>query len=92
MPVRLVVTFTAQPGRGSDFVRAWRERLPECNAEPGCEQYELFQSTTRPDTVVLLEEWSSPETLAAHAEVNKTRTPVGRDLLSGQPRVERFVT
>jgi quinol monooxygenase YgiN len=90
MPVRVIVTFTTQPGRGDEFASLWSERLAEVHQEPGCEQYELFRSTSRPDTVVLLERWSSTETLAAHSELNRKRTPVGRELLAGQAQLERF--
>ena len=90
MAVRLVVTFDCLPGRGEAFVRAWDGRLQEVRTEPGCDQYELFRGTERPDTVVLLETWSSRQTMDEHGKVNATRTPVGRDLLSGPPTVERY--
>jgi quinol monooxygenase YgiN len=92
MPVRLVVTFPVQTGQGDAFERAWKDRLEEVRREPGCEQYEIFRSAEHPDSVVLLELWSSAETLKAHAEVNQTRTPIGRDLLDGRSTVERFET
>jgi quinol monooxygenase YgiN len=92
MPIRLVVLFNVLPGRADDFVSAWDGRLDEVRKEPGCEQYELFRSTERPDIVALLELWSSPDTLALHAEANQQRTPIGRDLLDGRPVVERFET
>ena len=76
MSVRLVVTLTARPGSGAAYAAAWRERLTEVQDEPGCEQYELFMSTTRPDTLVLLERWSSEDALRAHAELNRTRSPI----------------
>jgi len=92
MPVRLVVIFNVLPGRADEFVSAWDDRLAEVRKEPGCDQYELYRSTERTDSVVLLELWSSPETLALHAEANQQRTPIGRDLLDGRPVVERFET
>jgi quinol monooxygenase YgiN len=90
MPVRLIVTFTVQGGRGDEFAAAWTERIAEVVAEPGCEQYELFRGTARPDVFVLLERWSSAETLEQHGKLNQTRTPIGRDLLEGRPNLERF--
>jgi quinol monooxygenase YgiN len=92
MPVRLVVTFPVQAGKGDAFVRAWTERLNEVREEPGCDQYELFRSTERPDVVVLLETWTSLDTLKAHADLNQARTPIGRDLLDGRSTVERYET
>ena len=79
MPVRLVVTFNVLPGRADEFIAAWPDRLAEVRQEPGCEQYELFRGAVRPDVVVLLERWSSPDTLQAHAELNRQRAPIGRD-------------
>jgi|tagenome__1003787_1003787.scaffolds.fasta_scaffold18878660_1 quinol monooxygenase YgiN len=92
MPVRLVVTFNILPGRADEFIGAWPERLAEVHEEPGCEQYELFRSVDRPDVVVLLELWTSVETLQAHGEMNQKRTPIGRELLDGRPVLERFET
>ena len=90
MPVRLVVTFNVLPGRADEFIAAWPDRLAEVHEEPGCEQYELFRAVDRPDVVALLELWSSAETLQGHAELNKQRTPIARELLDGRPVVERY--
>jgi quinol monooxygenase YgiN len=93
MPVRLIVTFTAQPGRADDFLAGWPERKAEVLDEPGCVQYEMFRSTERPDILVLLEEWTSDETLEAHAKLNSQRRPFGREfLVEGGAKVERFFT
>jgi quinol monooxygenase YgiN len=72
MAVRLVVTFTAQPGRAADFVEAWRDRVAEVRREPGCEQYELFQSLDDPDRVVILERWASQALLERHMQAERT--------------------
>jgi quinol monooxygenase YgiN len=92
MPVRLVVTFNVVPGRTDDFIAAWTDRLAEVRQEPGCDQYELFRSTERSDVAVLLELWTSAETLQAHSELNRKRTPIARDLLNGAPQLERSET
>jgi quinol monooxygenase YgiN len=89
MSVRLVVTLTARPGSGAAYADAWQQRVREVQEEPGCEQYELFVSTTRPDTLVLLERWRSDEALRAHAELNKTRSPVAPEYRLSSS-VERF--
>ena len=89
MAVRLVVTFTAHPGRGPELAHAWTGRLGEVQSEHGCEQYELFTSTTRPDILVLLERWTSDDALAAHAALMRTKPPVAPELrLSSE--LERF--
>jgi quinol monooxygenase YgiN len=58
--------------------------------EPGCEQYELFVSTERPDNVVLLERWSDADTLQAHLELNQKRPSVIQQFVDGRATLERF--
>ena len=76
MAVRLVVTITAAPGKGADLARAFRERCAEVMQEPGCEQFEVFQSVLNPDKLALLELWKDQAALDVHAKVNATRAPL----------------
>ena len=76
MSVRLVVTITAAPGKGSELAQAFRERCAEVMREPGCEQFEVFQSVLDPDKLTLLELWTDQAALDVHVEANKTRAPL----------------
>jgi quinol monooxygenase YgiN len=76
MSVRLVVTMHAMPGKGAELAQVFRERCREVMKEPGCEQFEIFQSALDPDRLTLLELWKDAAALAVHAEVNKTRAPL----------------
>ena len=40
MAVRLVVTITAAPGKGSELAQANRACCEKCINEPGCEQFD----------------------------------------------------
>ena len=42
MAVRLIVTITAAPGKGSELAQAYRARCAEISQEPGCEQFETW--------------------------------------------------
>ena len=45
MSIRLVVTFTAAPGKGAELAKAFEKRAAECRKEPGCDSAgELYQS------------------------------------------------
>lgn len=90
-PVRLVVTISAAPGKGSALATAMQPRLDEVREEPGCEQYELFQGTERPDVLVLLERWTDEVTLAAHAALNRTRAAVAPELRAAPGTLERYL-
>jgi quinol monooxygenase YgiN len=48
MAVRLVVTINAAPGKGAELATAFRTRCVEVMQEPGCEQFEVFQSVLNP--------------------------------------------
>jgi len=76
MSVRLIISLTAAPGKGGEFLQAMKARCEEVASEPGCEQFEVFQSALDPDRLVLLELWADQAALDAHAEVNKTRSPL----------------
>ena len=75
MPVRLVITTYAKPGKGAELAQAMAERCRAVQQEPGCQQFEVFQSALDPDKLVVLELWDDPAALGVHAQVNVTRPP-----------------
>jgi quinol monooxygenase YgiN len=83
MAVRLVVTITAAPGKGAELAQAFRTRCAEVMQEPGCEQFEVFQSVLNPDKLTLLELWKDQAALDVHAKVNATRAPMPAGLRVG---------
>ena len=76
MPVRLVVSIEAEPGKGNELAAVYRGRCAEVMPEPGCLQFEVFQSAVNPDKLVLLELWADQAALDVHAGVNATRAPL----------------
>ena len=44
--------------------------------EPGCEQFEIFQSAVHPDRLALLERWTDQPALDVHARLNSTHPPL----------------
>jgi quinol monooxygenase YgiN len=93
MAVRLIVTFKAKAGQGSQMAAAFAPGAAEVLKEKGCEQYEMFQGCSDPDTLVLLERWTTSEDLEVHGEAMRARGPSPtapfRDE-SVQPTLERF--
>jgi quinol monooxygenase YgiN len=51
--------------------------------EPGCEQFEVFQSALNPDKLVLLERWSDQAALDTHAKLNASRPALNSQLRVG---------
>jgi quinol monooxygenase YgiN len=90
MAIRLVVTITAAPGKGAQLAQAYKARCAEAMQEPGCEQFEVFQSVVNPDRLTLLERWKDQAALDEHAEVNKTRPPLLPELRVGSGEREDY--
>ena len=90
MTVRLIISITAAPGRGSDLAHAYGARCAEVMKEPGCEQYEAFQSVLSPDNLVMLERWTDQAALDAHLQVNSTRPPLLPELRVGRGEREDY--
>jgi quinol monooxygenase YgiN len=90
MSVRLVVSITAAPGKGADLAQVFRQRCLDVMQEPGCEQFEVFQSVLNPDKLALLERWADQAALDVHAKVNTTRAPLPAGLRLGAGEREDY--
>jgi hypothetical protein len=51
--------------------------------EPGCEQFEVFQSVVNPEKLVLLERWTDQAALDVHAQLQSSRPPLRPELRAG---------
>ena len=90
MSVRLVVTITAASGKGSELAQVYKTRCAEVMKEPGCEQFEVFQSAVNPDRLALLERWKDQAALDVHAQLNRTRPPLRPELRAGDGEREDY--
>ena len=90
MALRLIVTISAAPGKGTELAQAYRARCAEVMQEPGCEQFEVFQSVVNPDKLALLERWSDPAALDVHSQANNTRPPLRPELRAGKTEREDY--
>lgn len=90
MAIRLIVTITAAAGKGSELAQSYRARCAEVMKEPGCEQFEVFQSVVNPDKLALLERWTDQAALDAHARLNSTRPPLLPELRAGKTEREDY--
>ena len=60
----VVAVLTPQPGRLADLIAALEVVTPKVHEENGCELYAVHSDG---NTCVMVEQWSSQETLDAHA-------------------------
>ncbi len=91
MAVRLIVTITAKPGKGTELAQSYKARCAEIMVEPGCEQFEVFQSVVNPDKLAILERWTDQAALDVHANVNQTRPSLHAELRTGRGEREDYV-
>ncbi|MSQ51159.1 MAG: antibiotic biosynthesis monooxygenase [Betaproteobacteria bacterium] len=91
MAIRLLIASKVKPGQAGAYAKAFAHIERETNAEPGCEQYELFQSVQNPDKLVLMERWTDQASLDAHMEIMKKRDmSVHGSLRAEPPSRERY--
>ena len=90
MAIRLVVTIAAAPGKGAELAQAFKARCAEAMKEPGCEQFEAFQSVLDPDRLTLLERWTDQSALDSHARLNSSRPPFRPELRAGNGEREDY--
>jgi quinol monooxygenase YgiN len=91
MAIRLIVGINAAPGKGSELAKLYKARCAEIVTEPGCEQFEVFQSVVNPDKLTILERWTDQAALGAHAKANSTRAPLPAELRIGTTEREDYV-
>jgi quinol monooxygenase YgiN len=90
MAVRLIVTISAAKGKGAELAQAFKARCLEIMKEPGCEQFEVFQSVVNPDKLALLERWTDQAALDAHARLHSALPPFKPELRGGPTEREDY--
>jgi len=64
MSVVVIATLVPKPGRVQDALDAFAGASPLVQKEEGCELYALHTDQTK---LIMVERWSTPDDLAAHA-------------------------
>ena len=91
MGVRVVVPMQALPGKRQELIEHYAARCAEVRNEPGCEEYELFQSAEDPDKMALMEYWKDEATLEDHGALNRQRAVDTSHLRDRRGPSERYV-
>ena len=88
MSVVVVATITPQSEHADAVREAVLAAVPQVHAEEGCERYALHEA--RDGSLVMIEQWASPEALAAHGK-GEPFTELSRQLegkLAGAPELQ----
>lgn len=80
---------TAAPQR-EELVRTARQLVEASLADDGCVAYDLFESATRPDVLMICETWRDAAALAAHEQAPHFTSLVPRMERLGELKLEKF--
>ena len=86
----LIITF--------QFIQSCRDKvldiarkLTECSLkEPGCVAYDIFESSTRPDVLMICETWKDADALSIHEQTAHFVSYVGKMKELSEMKLEKF--
>ena len=64
--IYVLATIETKPGKAAELIAGARSCIDATRLEDGCISYDYVKDTDRPDTVMVVERWTSREALAAH--------------------------
>lgn len=88
--IRLNVFISTAESDRDELVRTAKELVAASLADEGCIAYDLYQSATRPDVLMICETWRDAAALAAHEQAPHFTTLVPRIQRLGEMKVEKF--
>lgn len=88
--IRLNVFVRVDEARRAEFLEV-AKKLTECSLkESGCVAYDIFESATRGDVLMICETWKDAEALHAHEQTPHFVEYVGRMHAMAEMKQEKF--
>lgn len=88
--IRLNVFIRTPESCRTELLRTARELVAASLADPGCLAYDIFESATRTDVLMICETWRDAEALAAHQTAPHFVRLVPRLRELGEMKTDRF--
>lgn len=88
--IRLNVFIRTAESDRDELVHTAKELVAASLADEGCIAYDLYESATRPDVLMICETWRDAAALAAHEQAPHFTTLVPRIQRLGEMKAERF--
>lgn len=88
--IRLNVFIQVDEKNHDAVVAAAKELLAASLKDQGCIAYDLFQSATRPDVLMICETWADAASLSAHEAASHFTTLVPRIQSLAAMKLEKF--
>ncbi len=82
----------AQPGKGDEVEKAFKELIPKVLKDPGTIAYKLNRNIEEPDKFCVYEKYESMDALKAHGQTEhfKAFGRATRELFAGRAQVSRY--
>lgn len=88
--IRLNVFIQTTESDRAELVRTARELVEASLSDPGCVAYDLYESATRREVLMICETWRDAESLAAHEASKHFTALVPRMQQLGELKIEKF--
>ena len=88
--IRLNVFIQAEEKNHAAVVETAKELVSASLKDKGCIAYDLFQSATRPDVLMICETWKDAECLSAHEQSAHFTTLVPKIQSLASMKLEKF--
>lgn len=89
--IRLNVFIRTTASNREELVRTARELVSASLCDDGCIAYDLFESATRPEVLMICETWRDAKALSAHEAAPHFTTLVPRLGELGELKLEKFL-
>lgn len=89
--IRLNVFIQVNEDKRADLLDTAKELVACSLKDNGCVAYDIFESSTRPNVLMICETWTTEEALAAHEKANHFVTLVPKIQSLGTMKIEKFI-
>ncbi len=88
--IRLNVFIRVNTENRTAALEAAKELVAKSLSDKGCIAYDIFESATRQDVLMICETWKDAESLAAHEQADHFVTLVPKIQQLGEMKLEKF--
>lgn len=89
--IRLNVFIRTTASNRNEVINTAKELVAASLKDEGCVAYDLFESATRPEVLMICETWSNAKALASHELASHFTTLVPKLNQLGEMKLEKFV-
>lgn len=88
--IRLNVFIQANEGQRAELLSIIKELVAKSLTDKGCIAYDVFESSTRPEVLMICETWTDEATLAEHEKAEHFLTLVPKMAALSKTKIEKF--